>query len=284
MALVGRPNVGKSTLVNNLIGQKVAITSPLPQTTRFPIYGVYKDERGTIIFIDTPGIFNRAKDALSKKINKAARQAVTDSVDLVLYVVDPTRRRDFEESKVIGIVRSVKKPTIVVFNKADVSPAPYMPHYMFLQDEYRDIIHVSALQAKHLKLLINRIFELLPEQKKMEEKEEENRPHPTLNIDSRIFIAELIREKVFLKIRKEVPYSTTVVVDDISERPDGTTYIKARILTTDDRYKTILIGKGGRRIREIGMMSRKELEVATGKKVYLDLMVETDRHWVRAFS
>ena len=114
VALIGRPNVGKSTLVNNLIGQKVAITSPKPQTTRFPIQALYEDERGQIIFFDTPGIFIKAKDRLSKKINRQTLQTLSEQFDVVLYIVDPTRKRDFEEGRVLGIVRQIDKPKILI--------------------------------------------------------------------------------------------------------------------------------------------------------------------------
>jgi len=111
--LIGRPNVGKSTFANNLIGQKVAITSPKPQTTRFPIQAIYQEKRGQIILVDTPGIFGRAKDFLSKKINEKTLKTINQEIDIILYMVDPTRKRDFEEAKVLGIVRKINKPKIL---------------------------------------------------------------------------------------------------------------------------------------------------------------------------
>ncbi len=118
--LLGRPNVGKSTFVNNIIGQKVAITSPKPQTTRFPIQGLYAEERGNIIFTDTPGIFQKATDSLAKSINQQTLNMINKKADIVIYMVDPTRRRDFEEAKVLGLARQMKAPVILVFNKADL--------------------------------------------------------------------------------------------------------------------------------------------------------------------
>src|SRR3989338_8298517 len=144
--LVGRPNVGKSTFVNNLIGQKVAITSPKPQTTRFTIKALYEEERGKIIFTDTPGIFGRAQDFLSKNINKQTLKAVNESVDLVIYMIDHTRKRDFEEARVLGIVRSLKPPKILVVNKSDIIEPSYLPEYRFLEEEFSEVYHVSALQ------------------------------------------------------------------------------------------------------------------------------------------
>lgn len=279
VALIGRPNVGKSTLVNNLIGQKVAITSPKAQTTRFPINALYQDERGQIIFIDTPGIFNRAKDALAKKINEQARKALRANIDVVLYLVDHTRRRDFEEAKVLGIVRKLKKPTIIVINKSDIEKPTYLPQYKFLEEEFRDVFMISALYKKHVTPLLERIFTYLPEAQPTPIAPE-NQPYPALNLDSKTFIAEIIREKIFLIMRKELPYTTTVIVDEIIERNEKLTYIRARIITTEDRYQKMLVGEKGQTIKEIGSLARKELETATDKTFYLDLRVETDRHWI----
>jgi GTP-binding protein Era len=286
--LIGRPNVGKSTFLNNLIGQKVAITSPKPQTTRFPIKALYQDERGNAIFVDTPGIIGRAEDFLSQKINQKTLQVINESVDLVVYMVDHTRRRDFEEGKVLGIVRKINKPKILVINKIDIKEPTYLPQYKFMEEEFDYVYEISAIERKHVKPLIDKIFELLPEKlaketEKVKTEFEEKHIYPLLNIDSFTFIAELIREKVFLKMGEEIPYTTTVVVDEITERKNGLTYIKARILTTNDRYKKMIIGAGGRKIKEMGMMARKEIELAINKKIFLDLNVETNPHWQETY-
>jgi len=283
--LIGRPNVGKSTFLNNLIGQKVSITSPKPQTTRFPIKALYQDERGEIIFIDTPGLMRKTEDLLSKNINKKTLQTLNEELDLVLYMVDPTRKRDFEEARVLGLVRQIEKPKILVLNKIDLwqtgKKDDYSAQYKFLEEEFSDVFYISALKKLHFKPLIKRIFELLPEKK--EEKFENLNPYPVLNIDAKTFVAELIREKVFLMMGEEIPYTTTAIVDEIDERKNGVIYIKARILTNNDRYKKMLIGKEGRKIKEIGSYARKEIELATGKKVYLDLQVKTDPHWMEIY-
>ncbi|OGK19818.1 GTPase Era [Candidatus Roizmanbacteria bacterium RIFCSPHIGHO2_02_FULL_40_13b] len=279
--LIGRPNVGKSTLVNNIIGQKVAITSPKPQTTRFAIEALYEDPRGQIIFVDTPGIFNKATDALSKKINSQTLQTLGDKIDLVLYIVDPTRKRDFEEAKVLGIVRKIDKPKILVVNKED-EEQKYLPQYKFLESEFDSVVSVSALKRKNIKTLLDTIFEKLPEGEALIDKKDYI--YPALNMDSTVFIAELIREKLFLQLRREVPYTATVVVDEIKERNDSLTYIRARILTTTDVYKKMIIGAGGKRIKEFGSMARVELEGATGRKIYLDITVEVDKHWMQTMA
>ncbi len=275
--LVGRPNVGKSTFVNNLIGQKVAITSPKPQTTRFPIKAVYAEERGTIIFVDTPGIMGKTEDHLSENINKKTLQVLHEEVDAVIYMVDQTRRRDFEEARVLGLVRKIDKPKILVVNKIDDQGKSFLPQYKFLEDEFKYVFQISALHKTHVKPLMDTLFSLLPE--KATDEIPKDLIYPVLNIDSKIFIAELIREKVFLMMGEEIPYTTTVVVDEITERSDKLTYIKARILTTSDRYKKMLIGAGGRKIKEMGSYARKDIALATNKKIYLDLKVETDPHW-----
>ncbi len=277
--LIGRANVGKSTFVNNVIGQKVAITSPKPQTTRFSIRALYEEERGKIIFVDTPGIVGKAKDYLSKRINEKTLQILNEQVDLVIYMVDQTRKRDFEESKVLGLVRKISKPKILVINKIDDPGKSFLPQYKFLEDEFKDVFQISAINKTHIKPLLDKIFEYLPEENKDSEEIPPDLVYPILNIDSRIFISELIREKIFLMTGEEIPYTTTVIVDQIMERKNGTTYIKAKILTTNDRYKGMLIGKEGRKIKEIGSYARKEIALAINKKVFLDLNIEVDAHW-----
>lgn len=278
VALIGRPNVGKSTLLNSLLKQKVSITSPKPQTTRFQIQALYQDERGQIVFIDTPGIFAKVKDSLSKKINLGAQKALSENIDVVVYMVDHTRYRDVEENKTLGIIRKVGVPKILVINKMDVKNPSFIEQYAFLEDEFDSKIEISAKTRANLNILLDKIFELLPSGKPLIDTN--NMATPALNMDSKTFIGEIIREKLFLLLRKEVPYTTMVTVDEITERQNGNLYVKARILTTDDRYKSMIIGKAGRMIKDIGISARKELEVATNKKVFTDLTVEVDPHWI----
>ncbi|MCS7093112.1 MAG: GTPase Era [Patescibacteria group bacterium] len=283
--ILGRPNVGKSTFLNNVIGQKVAITSPKPQTTRFPIRALYQDERGKIIFIDTPGVMKKTEDYLSENINKKTLQALQEEVDIVIYMIDHTRKRDFEEARVLGIVRQIKKPKILVINKIDITQKTYKAQYEFLKEEFSLSFEISALKKLHIKPLLDKIFEMLPKVTDHNEYQINNQTsYLLLNIDSKTFVAELIREKIFLMTGEEVPYTTTVVVDEITERENGILYIKARILTTQDRYKKMLIGKAGRKIKEIGSYARKELTLATNRKIYLDLKIETDPHWQEIYA
>ncbi len=277
-ALVGRPNVGKSTLLNMLLGQKVSITSPKPQTTRFNLQAVFEDDRGQIIFVDTPGIFGKVEDPLAKKINPKAAQSIEEGADVVVYIVDHTRERDFEENKALGIVRKAKVPKILVINKIDVRRPSHIVQYKFMEDEFEKVIELSALTGTNLNAMVDAIFSYLPVREPIVDTK--NRAQPGLNIDSRLFVAELIREKAFLFLRREVPYSLTSVVDVLEERANGTLYVKGRILTSSERYKGMIIGKNGVMIKEISMATRKELETARSKKVYVELSVETDPHWV----
>lgn len=278
VALVGRPNVGKSTLLNTLLGQKVSITSPKPQTTRFPIQAVYEEERGQIVFMDTPGIFSKVKDQVAARINLRTEETIDRGVDVIVYMVDHTRERAEEENRVLGIVRKTKAPKILVINKVDVKSPSHIVQYRFMESEFDKVLSVSALTNKHLPLLLDAIFEYLPEGKPIVNTED--LVQPGLNLDSKMFISEIIREKAFLNLRREVPYAITAVVDDIEEKENGVTYIKARLLTSADRYKGMIIGTNGSMIKEISMAARKELEVAANKKVYLELTVETDPHWI----
>lgn len=275
VALIGRPNVGKSTLVNNLVGQKVAITSPKPQTTQFPIYAVYEDTRGQIVFVDTPGIFARAKLAKGKAANMEAENALSSEVDALLYIVDKSRERGVEENRVLGMVRKINVPKIMVYNKSDIREPDFIAQYKFMEEEFDAVVHVSALKNLHLPILLEELFELLPEGEAFVDRA--SMPIAAINMDSNLYLEEVIREKAFLKLRKELPYKIRIVVEEKSVRTNGSMYIKARILVPDLHYKKMVIGHNAFMIREIGLMSRKELELASGKKVFLDLTVDVER-------
>lgn len=274
VALIGRPNVGKSTLINNLVGQKVAITSPKPQTTQTPIFAVFENETGQIIFVDTPGIFAKAKLASGKEANKEAENILNSQVQVVLYIVDKSRQRGLEENRVLGMVRKLHVPKIMVYNKIDITEPDYSAQYKFMEEEFDAVVQVSALKNLHLPGLLQKIFEYLPEGEAVVDRA--NMPVAALNMDSKLYIEEAIREKAFLKLRRELPYKIRIVVDEVRHRPNESMYIKAHIITPDLHYKKMVIGAGGRMIREIGLMARKEFEVASGNKVFLDLTVEVE--------
>ncbi|MEK7074030.1 MAG: GTPase Era, partial [Patescibacteria group bacterium] len=219
VALVGRPNVGKSTLLNTILGTKVSITSPKPQTTRFPIQAVYEEERGQIIFMDTPGIFSKVKDQVAARINLRTEETIDRGVDVIVYMVDHTRERAEEENRVLGIVRKTKTPKILVINKVDIVSPSHIVQYRFMEEEFDTVVSISALNNKHIPLLLDAIFQYLPEGKPIVDTA--GIVQPGLNLDSKMFISEIIREKAFLNLRREVPYAITAVVDDIEEKDNG---------------------------------------------------------------
>lgn len=256
----------------------MSITSPKPQTTRFPIHAVYESKEGQIIFVDTPGIFGKVDDPLAQKINQTAEESLKEGVDVVLYMIDHTRERDFEENKALGIVRKSTAPKILVINKIDVKTPTHIIQYKFMEEEFDAVVEISAKEHKNIPVLIEKIFSLLPEREAMVDTTQ--MVQPSLNLDSSTFIAEIIREKAFLFLREEVPYTLTTLVDEIQERKNGILYIRARIITSAERYKAMIIGAKGAMIKEISQAARKELETASNKKIFLDLTVEVDPHWV----
>ena len=274
--IVGRPNAGKSTLINNLVGKKISIISPKPQTTRKIIQGVYWDERGQIVFLDTPGIFAKIKDPITQKISGLAQQELSRA-DVIVYLIDRSRSRGEEENRILGAVRAINRPKIIAINKIDLVQPNYINEYRFLEDEFDAWVEISALKRQHLKTLLEKIFEFLPEGEPIFDPKFFE-AFPALNITPEEFVAEIIREKAFLVLRQEVPYTVGVKVEEIREE-EKIFYIKASLLTTADRYKSIIVGRGGQMIKKIGFLARKELELITNKKVFLDLAVVTDPHW-----
>ncbi len=272
--LIGRSNVGKSTLLNTLVGTKVSATSFRAQMTRDVIHGVVNTSEGQIIFVDTPGIFKDRKSSLTSKLIQKAKEAL-EGVDLIVYVVDPTREIGDEERYAFGLIRHIDLPKILVINKSDVPERDrrHQKEYELLGKDFNATFSLSALRASHIQPLRDKVMELLPEGEPM------YTDGQLTNVHEYFFIAELIREKVFSVFDKEIPYSMTVEVDNVEEKKD-IFVISARILTDEERYKKLIIGAGGKRIKEIGQMARRELEQALAKKVYLELEVEVDKHWV----
>jgi GTP-binding protein Era len=275
--LVGRSNTGKSTLLNNLIGTKVAITSPKPQTTRHIIHGVLNDERGQVVFVDTPGLFKDVPDILTSRLNEKAKDSL-DGIDLVLYVVDPRRHIGDEEKNIHRLVLQSDKPKILVLNKSDVK-RPFLDEYLAWGKDFDKVVDISAREARHLKPLIDAIYELAPVGE-----HPFYPPDQLTNVDNRFFLAEVVREKIFLAMHDEIPYTVKVEIEETERRENGIWYVKAIIITNAQRAKKILIGAGGRQIKEIGQAARKELESITGEKVFLDLEVEVDERWQERFE
>ncbi|MEK7084192.1 MAG: GTPase Era [Patescibacteria group bacterium] len=279
VTLAGRSNVGKSTLLNTLVGTKISATSFRAQMTRHAIHGVLNTDEGQAVFIDTPGVFKDRKSLLSAKLTNKAKEALS-GVDVIVYVVDPTRDIGVEERAAFGMIRHLPTPKILVINKSDLSEdeRKHQRSYESWGKEFEAVFLLSAIRGTHIEPLKQKVMELLPEGDPLY-------PHEQLtNIDQYFWIAEIIREKAHSVFDKEVPYSLTVDVENVEEKIDKNAkpmlVITALILTNADRYKRIIIGQGGRKIKEIGQMARRELEAATDKKIYLDLEVAVDTHWV----
>lgn len=283
VALIGRSNVGKSTLLNTLVGTKIAATSFRAQMTRNEIHGVMTAPEGQAVFIDTPGVFKDRKNLLSAKLTNKVKNILQQEIDLIVYVADPTREIGDEERAALGLIRYLEIPKILVINKSDLPKRerPYQENYERIGADFNSVFSLSALHASHIQPLKEKVMELLPEGEPLYPKEQ------WTNIDDYFWIAEIIREKVFSVFDKEVPYSITVEVDNVENKSFGSAQdkpdimvISARILTNADRYKKIIIGKKGQKIKEIGILARRELEAAINKKIYLELEVEIDTHWV----
>lgn len=277
--LAGRSNVGKSTLLNALIGSKVAIVTPKPQTTRHPVRGILHDERGQIVFVDTPGVFLGKKDNVSRKLNEFVKETL-EGVDVIIYVMDPTREAGAEEEAIRKMLRATEIPIIAVVNKADVPIAERTAQQdaMEVNVGQKSTLEISAKTHKNLNLLVDTIFAMIGEGDAFyPDKQFSDMRHKD-------WLEELIREKVFLSLDQELPYSTKVVVEDIADRDDGSAYIQANIWTTEDRYKGMIVGAKGQKIKEIGMKARKELEDVLQKKVFLEMSVKVDPKWQERFA
>jgi len=282
VALIGRSNVGKSTLLNTLVGTKISATSFRAQMTRNEIHGVMNvpegpasSAGGQAVFVDTPGIFKDSKDMLSAKLTNRVKSILEQELDLIIYVVDPTRDIGSEERAALGMIRHLKTPKILVINKSDLPKRErdFQESYEAMSRDFDAVFSLSALRASHIQPLREKVMELLPEGEQMYPE------HQLTNVDNYFWIAEIIREKTFSVFDKEVPYSISVEVDDVEDKKD-IMVITARILTDQERYKKIIIGQRGQRIKEIGQLARRELETAVGKKVFLETNVEVDKHWV----
>jgi len=284
VVILGRPNTGKSTLLNAIMQQKVAITSHLPQTTRKNILAVFENEKGKILFTDTPGVLGKVTDLMGKKVNQEVPKTL-NKAQVIVCVVDISRPKSEEENKVIGIIRKIDAKKILVYNKIDVAVGSkdHFADYNYLEDEFDKAILISAIKEKNIKGLINNIFDLLPDKTSKELVKEiemyQDLEKPLISMSSKEYIEEIIREKAYLFLREEVPYTIFVEVNKIEDKKN-IIVIEAAIYTNADRYKKMIIGKNGQKIKEIGYNTRKELELMSQRKIFLELTVKTDKHWM----
>lgn len=284
VVILGRPNTGKSTLLNAIMQQKVAITSPLPQTTRKNISSVYEDERGKILFTDTPGVLGKVSDLIGKRVNQEVPKTL-NKAQVIICVVDISRPKNDEENKVIGMLRKIDTKKVLVYNKSDkaVGSKDHFADYNYLEEEFDKTVTVSALKEKNVKGLIKTIFDLLPLQNdkaiEMEILSHQDDNKTMIGMNSKEYIEEIIREKAYLFLRDEIPYTIFVGVDKVIDKKK-VILISATIYTNADRYKKMIIGKDGQKIKEIGYNARKELELMSQRKIFLELNVKTDKHWM----
>lgn len=272
--IIGRSNVGKSTLLNALVGTKLSIVTNKPQTTRMNVHGIVNNEEGQIVFVDTPGVLKGKHAGLTGAMIERVKEAL-HGIDVIIYVVDPTKAIGAEERYTLSLIRGTSVPKILVINKSDLNKKPYLEDFIALgAEEFDNTIELSAEEGTHIKSLVNAVYEVLPEGEPMYPDTQRT------NLTKEQWVAELIREKALHESRAELPYQMTVIVDSI-EQKESMFVISARILVSADRYKKMLIGAGGRTIKEIGSVARKELEGILDGRVYLDLEVESDERWLR---
>ena len=273
VSLIGRPNVGKSTLLNTLINQKIAITSNKPQTTRNIIQGIYNEDGYQIVFVDTPGI-HKPLNKLGKVLNKEA-QSLTKDVDVVLFIVDAKDGIGAGDKKIIESLRGTNSPVILVLNKiekmTDNEILKSITDYKDLYD-FAEIVPISALQSNNVITLLNVIKKYLTDN--MRYFDEDMITSSSLNF----MVSEFVREKIFRMTEEEIPHSITCITSKFEEKKDIVN-ITVDIIVDRDSIKKIVIGKQGQLLKTVGIEARKDIQDLIGKKVYLELYVKTIKNW-----
>jgi GTP-binding protein Era len=275
-AVVGRPNTGKSTLVNRLVGEKVAITSDKPQTTRSAVRGIVTRPGGQLVLIDTPG-YHKPRTLLGQRLNEVVRQAWSD-VDVVLFVVDGSGGVGRGDARVAADLAGTACPTFCIVNKIDVMRPPEIAAALSAAAALRDFdefVPVSARTGKGVDLLRELALGSLPEGPMYYPPGTNHDQPPPL------FVAELVREKLLRRAREELPHSIAVVTEDYGEREDGLLEISARIYVERESQKGIVIGRGGETLKAAGSEAREEIELLFGRRVFLDLRVKVEKDWQR---
>ena len=274
IAVIGRPNVGKSTLINRLIGQKIAIMSDKPQTTRNRILCILTRPEAQIVFLDTPGI-HKPKHKLGEYMVKAAEGTLKE-VDAIFFVVDATEKMGPGEYYILERLQATAKPVILVVNKLDLiekeQVLPIISHYT---DKYPfvGVVPISAKEETNLDALIEEVEKYLPEGPQYYPED------MVTDQPERLIVAELVREKALQLTRDEVPHAIAVDVDEMKARDNGDTYIRATIYVERDSQKGILIGAKGSMLKEIGRLARADIEMLLGTRVFLDLWVKVKKDW-----
>ncbi|WP_337133913.1 GTPase Era [Priestia megaterium] len=274
VSIIGRPNVGKSTFLNRVIGQKIAIMSDKPQTTRNKIQGVYTEDQAQIVFIDTPGI-HKPKHKLGDFMMKVAQNTLKE-VDLILFMINATEGLGRGDEFIIERLKDTKTPVFLVINKIDeIHPDELFSIITNYKDLYpfAEIVPISALQGNNVERLLDQIKQRLPEGPQYYPADQVT-DHP-----ERFIITELIREKVLHATREEIPHSIAVVMDSMQRRDNGSVYVGATIIVERDSQKGIVIGKQGKMLKEVGRKARADIEALLGSKVFLELWVKVQKDW-----
>lgn len=273
-AIIGRPNVGKSTLMNGLVGQKIAIMSDKPQTTRNKIMCVLTLDEAQVVFIDTPGI-HKPKHKLGEYMVDTAKQTFHE-VDIILFVVDITEKPGAGEEYILDLLQGIRTPVVLVVNKIDqVAKDAVLPRIDLYRRkrEFAAVVPISALTGTNRDALVMEILKHLPAGPQYYP------PDMITDQPERLIIGELIREKALHMTRDEIPHALAVDIEEITTRPDETLYVRAVIYVERESQKGIVIGAKGSMLKEIGRQARGDIEKLLGSKVYLDLWVKVKKDW-----
>lgn len=276
IAIIGQPNVGKSTLLNNLLDTKLSITSPRPQTTRRRVMGILNKEDLQIVFLDTPGIL-KPKYSLQREMMNYVNLAITDA-DLLLYLIDCTMREDkiFEDAEKLIKINPSQKQVILAINKIDlVSKSVLLPvmKKMNVIYKFEAMVPISAKKQDGLSELVDLFYKFIPLHPPFYD------PEALTDQPERFFVAELIREQVFFQFQKEIPYSVEVIVTSFNERKNAKDYVCAEIYVERDSQKAILIGRKGEALKQLSTKSRKEIEKFLERNVFLEVLVKVKKNW-----
>jgi GTP-binding protein Era len=275
--IIGHPNVGKSTLMNALVGERMSIITHKPQTTRHRIIGIVNDDNYQIVFSDTPGLIKKTNYKMQERMN-AFVQGTTEDADVMMLVIDVKEPFD-AESPILQIVKKVKCPLFLVMNKTDLLNEEQLMQVLLRwkdQVNFTEIIPISALNKKNTSLLLNKILEYMPEGPVYYPKDQ------FTDRSERFFVSEIIREKILLLYHQEIPYSVEVIVDTFKEDPDpdkNLVKIHSTIFVSRKTQKSIIIGDKGSAIKKLGMDARKDIEKFLEKRVFLELFVKVKEDW-----
>lgn len=274
VAIIGRPNVGKSTLMNHLIGQKIAIMSDKPQTTRNKIHGVYTTDDSQIVFLDTPGI-HKPQSKLGDYMMKTAESALKE-VEAALFLIDASEGLGGGDRFIIEQLKKVKTPVFLVMNKIDkIEPEQLLPMIAQYNElyEFAEIIPISALHGNNVTTLLEQLISYMPEGPQYYPADQVT-DHP-----EQFVVAELVREKILHLTREEVPHSIAVAIEDMRVKDNGVVYIGAVIFVERDSQKGIIIGKKGELLKEVGKQARADIEALLGSRTFLELWVKVKKDW-----